>query len=1204
MGLKLWELNCGILTVGASLLATIASGVASKLPSTIGSPLPVRISPTRELYVRPPCTPPLGPQPVYAWPSPRRFAAFSMRNYLPRLRALSLILLTLTLPALVDLHAATEEGTRLLRFPATDGQSIVFSYAGQLYTVSATGGTARRLTDAPGYAIFPRFSADGTQLAFTAQYDGNTEVYVMPPAGGVPKRLTTSATLTRDDLSDRMGPNNIVFGWRNTAAEVVFRSRWQSFNPFIGQLYTVGLDGDIPAQLPVPRGGFVSYSPDDTKIAYNRIFREFRTWKQYRGGMADDIWIFGFKSGALENITDNPAQDIFPMWAPNGKIYFVSERTPRANLFSYDLATKQTKQVTSFDTFDVKFPSLGKGAIVFEQAGQIWRFDLVTEKSAPVPIVVREDSASTRPALINVSRFVAGVAPSPDGQRVTVTARGDVFTVPAKDGPTRNLTQTPGVHERAATWSPDGKWIAYLSDATGEFELYIRPQDGKGAATQLTSKNSTYPFAPDWSPDSKKLLWADRQQRLRYVDLDTKEVTTVFDNPDALVTQYAWAPDSKWLSYVHAVAKVPGKIVLYELATKRALVASDDSYAASAPSFSDDGKWLLYASARDYRPIYSDTEWNHAYLDMERVYLVALAKDTVSPFAPKSDEVAIAKDDDKKSDDDDKADPAKTVPKPAAAKSAVAKKSAVAVKVDADGLVGRTLGLPVAPSNYGSITMLGEKIYYRRAPGGPQGGGGGGEGFGGGSNSRSVIALYDLKTRKETELGNFDSFRITANGKKMLLRTGRDYSLIDTPSAKIDLKPDAKLDFSGLEVRLDRQAEWAQIFDESWRQMRDFFYDPAMHGVDWPAQRAKYAPLLASVASRNDLNYLIGEMISELRIGHAYVGDGDRPETPRIRTGLLGATVSRDPASRAYRVDTILPGENWQTKTRSPLTEIGVNVSVGDFILAVNGRPVAELANLYSALVGTVGKQVVLRVNAKPSDEGARDVTVVPIADEAPLYYEQFVEKNIAYVAKATDGKVGYLHIPDMGPEGLNEFARRFYAQLTKQALVIDVRGNGGGNVSPMIIERLQRELTLINVRRGGTPVTNPQQMLLGPKVTLLNEYSASDGDLFPYRFRESGLGKLIGKRSWGGVVGISGSLPFTDGGDLRKPEFAPYAKDGKNWIIEGHGVDPDIVVDNDPAREFRGEDQQLDKAIAVILEELKTQGQTLPPPPAYPVKR
>ena len=1113
-----------------------------------------------------------------------------------------------------------KDETRLLRFPATNGDAIVFSYAGQLYSAPVAGGVARRLTDGPGYAIFPRFSADGKQLAFTAQYDGNTEVYVMPATGGVPKRLTVSATLDRDDVADRMGPNNIVMGWRNTANEVVFRSRWRSFNPFLGQLYTVGLDGDVPAQLPVPRGGFVSYSPDDTKIAYNRVFREFRTWKNYRGGMADDIWIFDLKTGAIENITNNEAQDIFPMWAPNNKIYFVSERTGRANLFVYDLASKQTKQLTSFTDYDVKFPSLGKGAVVFEQAGQVWRLDLATEKAAPVKITVAEDSAASRPAVVNVGRFLQGVDLSPDAQRATVVARGDVFTVPAKNGPVRNLTQTPGVHERDAAWSPDGKWIAYLSDASGEFELHLRAQDGKGEAIALTKGSDSYASNPVWSPDSKKILWSDRKQRLRMVDIDTKAVTLVAENAEAPIRFYSWAPDSKWIAWLENRATGFSRIQLYSVDTAKSQAVTDGWYDVGSPTFTEDGKWLLFTSDRDFNPIYSDTEWNHAYQNMQRIYLMALAKDTASPFAPKSDEVEIAKDEPKKDvakadeksaekpaeKSDDKA-VAKTDEKPAeksADKPARGDKpKAVTVKIDFDGLSERVIGLPVTPSNYSGLRSVGDRIFYRRLPGGPVTGGGGGEGFGAGRMTRSVLAAFSLKDLKETELGNFDGFDISANGKKMIVRSGRDYSLVDLPMAKLEPRPDQRLDLSGLEVRLDRTAEWNQIFHESWRQMRDFFYDPGMHGVDWPKQREKYAALLPWVQTRNDLTYLIGEMIAELRIGHAYVGDGDRVEAPRVKTGLLGAQVSRDAASRAYRLDKILKGENWQTKTRSPLTEIGVNVNTGDFILAVDGKPTRELDNLYTALIGKAGKQVVLRVNSTPTDEGARDVTIVPIADESSLYYEEFVQNNIDYVAKKTDGKVGYLHIPDMGPGGLNEFVRRFYPQLTRQALIIDVRGNGGGNVSPMIIERLRRELAMVNLRRNGTPTANPTQQLLGPKVTLLNEYSASDGDLFPYRFREHGLGQLIGKRSWGGVVGISGTLPFTDGGTLNKPEFAPFSKDGKKWIIEGHGVDPDIVVDNDPAREFRGEDQQLDKAIEVILTELKTKGVTLPTPPPFPNK-
>ncbi|WP_221030699.1 S41 family peptidase [Actomonas aquatica] len=1096
---------------------------------------------------------------------------------------------------------SSSSSTRLLRFPTTNGEQIVFSYAGQLYTVDVAGGTARRLTNTPGYAVFPRFSADGAQLAFTGQYDGNTEVYVMPATGGEPQRLTTSATLGRDDLADRMGPNNIVMAWRNTAPEIAFRSRAIEYNSFNGQLYTVGLDGDVPERLPVPRGGFLTFSPDDSKIAYNRIFREFRTWKHYRGGMADDVWILDLKSGELENLTNDPAQDIFPMWASDNHVYFVSERTPRANLFSVDLTTKEIKQLTHFTDFDVKFPSLGPDAVVFENAGQIWRFDLATQTAAVVPITVIDDRTDTRPSYRSVENYVESVSPSPDGARVTVVARGEVFTVPAQHGPTRNLSNTPGVHERSATWSPDGKWVAYLSDATGEFELYLRAQDGSGEATQLTDDATSYAFGIDWSPDSKKLLWADRDQRLRMVDVESKTVTDLATNPESPIYSYTWAPDSNWVAWVRNVAAGSTRVMLTNVTDGTEIAATDEWFNANSPAFSDDGKWLLFASARDFNPIYSDVEWNYAYMDMERVYMVALAKDTESPFAPRSDEVKIAEDkpaDDAKSDADEKSDDEKKADDEDA-------EPAITVKVDTDGLYDRVIALPIEPSNYRSLYLVDGNVYYYREPGSAVTGGHGGEGFGGDSGRQPVIVRYSLEDREETVLGAYNGFEITADHKKMLVVAGHgSFSLIDLPAkGKIELKPENKISLSGLKMVVDPRAEWAQIFDESWRQMRDFFYDANMHGVDWQAMHDKYGALVPSVATRNDLTYLIGEMIGELHIGHAYVGGGDRNNAPRIQTGLLGAQVSRDEASRAYRIDHILPGANWHSNTRSPLTELGVNVSEGDYILAIDGRPVAEMNNLFEALIGKVGAQVKLTVNGTPTTEGARDVTIVPIGDEADLYYEQWVENNIDYVTERTDGRVGYLHIPDMGPPGLNAFVRRFYPQLNKDALIIDVRGNGGGNVSPMIIERLSREIAMIELRRGGTPRADPGGAIYGPKVMLMDEFSASDGDIVNHRFRAAGLGKLIGKRSWGGVVGIWGSLPFIDGGSLHKPESGPYALDGSKWVIEGHGVDPDIVVDNDPWKEFHGEDQQLDRGIEEVLAELEQVETGLPPPPPHPDK-
>jgi tricorn protease len=1091
-------------------------------------------------------------------------------------------------PLLAQAPAADE--TRLLRFPATNGKQIVFSYADQLYTVGVDGGEARRLTNTPGYAVFPRFSADGSQLAFTAQYDGNTEVYVMPAEGGTPKRLTYTATLSRDDVSDRMGPNNLVMAWKNTSNEIAFRSRMTSFNSFVGQLYTVGTDGDVPKQVPVPRGGFLSYSPDDTKMAYNQVFREFRTWKDYRGGMADDIWIFDFKTGAVEDITNDAAQDIIPMWGPDNRIYFLSDReaggAKRMNLYSYDLATKATAQLTHFTDFDIKFPSLGGGVVVFEEAGYIWAYDIRKGSAQRVPIAVRDDFVTSRPERINVAKYVESVNIAPDGKRVVVSARGATFTVPAKDGATRNLTRKEGIHERDAVWSPDGRWIAYISDDTGENEIYVRPQDASAEPTQLTTGADTYYYFPVWSPDGKKLLWGDRLQRLRFVTVETKAVTLVDTATAFEVTQYNWSPDSQWITWARPEDESLSKVWLYSLAGSRKFEVTDGWYEASAPAFSDDGKFLLLASGRDFNRTLSEVEFDHVYKDLERVYLIALSKDTDSPFKPKSDEVEIApapKPDDKPADA--KAADGKDAKKDAAPKPVV-------VKVDEDGIKDRLVGLPIKASNYESIHSVGDKVYYLRADEG-------GDGEEDAGPPPKTLAMYDLKERKETELGKTFGYDLSADGKKMLLSVGKDFAVIDTPTSKIEVKD--RLSFAGLSMRVDRHAEWAQIYDECWRQMRDFFFSPTMNGVDWAAMRAKYAALVPYAQTRYDLTYLLGELIGEIHSGHTYVGGGDRPMAPRVTMGLLGAKLSRDPASRDYRIDKILRGENWQSAGRSPLTEIGVNVREGDYILAVDGKSVKDMANIYSALVGKADVQVVLRVNSKPTDEGARNVTVLPIGDEAPLYYMTWVRHNIDYVTEKTGGKVGYIHIPDMGPEGLAEFAKHFYPQLTKKALILDDRGNGGGNVSPMIIERLARELLMVEKARNATPRPNPGDMQLGPKVVLMDEFSASDGDIFPYRFKTDGLGKLIGKRSWGGVVGIRGSLPIVDGGFLNKPEFAPYAKDGKSWPIEGHGVDPDIVVSNDPSKEFAGVDQQLDRAIEEILQEIKTNGQSLPPPPPYP---
>jgi len=1049
--------------------------------------------------------------------------------------------------------ALQADEARLLRFPALHGDRVVFTYAGDLYTVPVQGGLARRLTSDPkGFEMFARFSPDGKTLAFTGQYDGNTEVYVMPSEGGEPRRLTHTATLERDDVSDRMGPNNIVMAWKDNDT-VVYRSRRNHWNPFKGELTLARLSGGVPQALPVPRGGWCSFSPDGQQMAYNRVFREFRTWKRYRGGQADEIWLHHFGTGETTRLTSDPAQDIFPMWHGD-RIYFVSEReeSHQANLYVMDLKTRKPRRLTDFTEFAVKFPSLGDTGIVFENGGYLYRLDFQTEKAVRIPVEIREDLVIGRGGLRDVSKETTSYEIAPDGARALIGARGDVFTVPAKNGATRQ---------------------------SGEDEIWIRPQEGSGEPRALTSGADTYKYEIVWSPDSKRIAWTDKLNRLQFVEVESKQVTLAAQSDAFEIRDFVWSPDSQWLAFTKPEVRRFANIYLYGLAQKNQVQVTDGWFDVGSPEFSSDGKYLFFVSERSFNPSYGQTEWNHTYSDMERIYLVTLAAATKSPLAPKSDEVKPR---------DDKATVSGTETKAASDKdkdkdgdgAKVAKPSKVVVTVDVEGLTQRITVLPPPASNYGSLTSVGDKLFYLK---------------------KGKLHLFDLEKEKETELGEVAGFRVSADRKKMLVKVGSELAILDLPSAKLDLA-DRKLSLTDLKVRLDRRAEWNQIYNECWRQMRDFLFDPKLHGVDWAAMRRRYEPLLAHVQHRADLTFIIGEMIGELNIGHAYVGGGDLPKPERIPLGLLGAVIQPD-ASGYFRIERILRGHNWDSKYRSPLTEIGVEIRPGDYILAVQGQSTRGMTDLYSALVGTAGKPVVLRVNREPKDEGARDQTVIPTADEQPLYYLDWVLGNIEKVDKASGGKIGYVHVPDMGVPGLNEFAKFYYPQLHKEALVVDCRGNGGGNVSPMIIERLRREPAMWTVARNGSVNVDPSGQVLGPKVLLIDQHSASDGDIVGYRFRKHRLGPIIGQRSWGGVVGIRGSLPLLDGGILNRPEFSRFDLEAKEWIMEGTGVEPDIEVDNDPTREFSGTDDQLNRAIAELKKAMDAKPVRIPQPPAYPDK-
>lgn len=1071
--------------------------------------------------------------------------------------------------------------SRLLRFPTVNGNQVVFTYAGDLYSAPLTGGVARKLTNNVGFEMFAHFSPDGNKIAFTGQYDGNTEVFTIPSQGGIPQRLTYTATLGRDDLSDRMGPNNIVMCWSPDGKSIIYRSRKQTFNDFTGQLFKVSINGGLSEELPFTTGGFCSFSPDGKKLVFNKVFREFRTWKYYKGGMADDISIFDFDTKEIKSITNTVSQDIFPMWIGE-EIYFLSDRDRTMNMFVYNVKSGETKKVTNFTEYDIKFPSFNDKTIVFENGGFIYKYDVNTKTSEKISITINDDFIYSRPSFKDASKNIASADLSPNGERVVFSARGDIYTVPAEKGITRNLTSSSDAHDRAAVWSPDGKTIAYLSDKSGEYEIYLQVQDGSSDAVKLTEGTNNYIFRIQWSPDSKKIIYSDRLGRLQYVDVTTKKVTLVEKSDNGQISGYSWSPDSKWITYTISDANRFNIIMVYNLETLQKQPVTDNWYTSYSPTFSNDGKYLVFISDRDFDPLYSSVEWNFDYQDMSKIYMILLSKNTPSPFALENNEVTFSQSESSKqveskgekgnSDKGSKESPKKeTTP-------------AVDVKIDFDGIQSRIIALPVEVSSYSNLYCIDGKVYYTQS----------------GDNRKRTAKVYDLKKKTETELGESINYSVSSNGKKMLVRKNANFSVIDLPSSKINLEK--TVDLSNMKVWVDYRKEWKQIYDESWRQMRDFFYVENMHGLDWKAMHKKYDALIPYVNHRSDLTYVIGELIGELSVGHAYVNSGEKPEPERINLGLLGAKISKH-SSGYFQINEILDGVTWNQDIHSPLKEVGANVSKGDFILAVDGKNLANVNDIYSTLINKAGKTVELVVNSKPETAGSRKILVTPIADESSLYYFTWVQNNIKKVSDATNGEVGYIHIPDMGREGLNEFVKYFYPQLTKKALIIDDRGNGGGNVSPMILERLSRVAYRQTMRRGFTTASPvPAQTHVGPKVLLLNRYSASDGDLFPYGFQKLKLGKTIGTRSWGGVVGISGSLPFVDGADMRKPEFASFSSETSDWIIEGHGVDPDIVIDNDPYKEYMGIDDQLTKAIEVIKEELKN-FKALPNIPVAPDK-
>jgi tricorn protease len=1074
--------------------------------------------------------------------------------------------------------------TKLLRFPDIHGDEVVFTYAGDLWTASTSGGLAARLTAHPGVELFAKFSPDGKWIAFTGQYDGDEQVYLIPATGGIPKQLTFYPS--HGPLPARWGYDNQVYGWTPDGKSVVFRSMRDYFSNADSRLYTVSIEGGLPQPLPMPKSGAGDFSPDGKQIVYSPLFRDFRTWKRYSGGWAQQLYIFDLKSHAQEKITNDVRCHRDPMWI-GGKIYFSSDKDDTLNLYSYDPKSKTTEQLTKSAKWDVRWPSSDhSGRIVYELDGELNIFDIATGATKHLSIDVPSDALAMRPSRVSAADQIEWTELSPKGERALMVARGDVFTVPIEKGATRNLTDSSNAHDRFAEWSPDGATIAFISDMDGEDEVYRIGQDGLGKPEQLTHGFHAMLHHPSWAPDGKRIAFSDKDGKLYVLNLEDKKVTQIAQNPRGQIPSYPWSADGGHLAFTMDEPSGITCIYIWSAADGQVHRVTDPLFDSGEPAWDTEGNYLYFIGTREYQPQLSQIEFNFATNRGRSLLALALRKDVKNPFPPQSDEVTIAKPGDETADKSKPED--KTGDKKDDKKQ---EKKKEYIKIDFDGIQDRVSRVPVEADNYSGLTVTSEVLVYARE---------GASYYGRDSDPPTELIVYSLKDRKETTLAEkVDGFVVSRDGGKALVREGKTYKLYDV---KPDSKSSAKtVSTDGLIVdRVPRQ-EWVEIFNEVFRRYRDFFYAENMNGYDWNALRDQYRPLVDYVAHRSDLNYVLGEMVAELSNSHTYISGGDIEIPKRTPVALMGARIELDPAAGRYRIAKIYRGQNEEELYRSPLTEVGVDAKEGDYILAIDGRELTARDNPYEFLRGKAAHPVQLRLNAKPTMDGSRAVSYSPIASETNLLYLDWVTLNREYVDKATGGKVGYIHLPDMGENGIREFIKYYYPQIRKQALIVDDRGNGGGNISQMIIQRLRQQLLGTAFDRvDRQTATYPYTVFYGPKVCLINETSASDGDIFPYMFRQAGLGPLIGKRTWGGVVGISGRGPLLDGGEVFVPEFAFADTQGK-YVVEGHGVDPDIEVENDPADVIEGRDPQLERAIAEIEKALQANPKTLPQRPPDP---
>ncbi|MFI5228017.1 MAG: PDZ domain-containing protein [Gemmatimonadales bacterium] len=1065
--------------------------------------------------------------------------------------------------------AAAQVDARMLRQPTVSATQIAFVYGGDIWIMPKTGGTAERLTTARGEESFPRFSPDGSTIAFTADYDGNDEVYTIPAAGGEAVRLTYHPAADR------------VVAWYPDGQSLLIASARTSETNRYNKLFKISKTGGLPTALPMPYGEFASFSPDAKTVAYLPEAVDARTWKRYRGGWAPDIWTFDLATHASKNITNDRANDAQPMWH-GSTLYFLSDRgkNERGNIWAYDTKTEKFRQITDFGDYDVKYPSLGPSDIVFQAGDRMYLLDLASEKAREVSVKVVTDRASLRPHEQEVGNEIASAALSPTAKRALFEAHGDVFTVPAENGAPRDLTQTSSAAERTPAWSPDGKTIAYWSDKTGEYELTTGNADGSGAERTVTKIGAGFRYQPYWSPDSKKVAFIDQAMRIHVVDVATGQVASVDKGLNWLHGalsnfRVSWSSDSHWMAYSRDLPNGQNAIFIYDARTGGTPhQVTSGYYNDRLPTFDPEGKYLYFLSSRSFNPSYSDLDNSWAYVNSTNVVVAPLRADVASPLAPRSDEEGTPP--------DMAATPAGPATAPTGAARDASTSAAKEVGIDFTDFERRVEELPAAAGNYSQLTALPGRVLYRRGT------------RTGAAAGPTPLMSFELNDREEkTVVDNALFFVPSADGKKLLVRSAQDWYIVDAKPAQ---KLDKKLAVASMSMTVDPSAEWHQMFNDAWRIERDYFYDPGMHGVDWNEMRTRYGKLIDDAVSRWDVTFVLGELIGELNSSHTYVQGGQFENGPRRSIGLLGADYSLE--NGAYCITKILDGGAWDSEVRSPLKRAGIKVAEGDYLLAVNGKPLDTSKDVGAAFEGLANTVVSLTINDKPTMAGAHTVLVKPLADESRLRNLAWIESNRKRVADESHGRVGYVYVPNTGVDGQTELVRQYRAQTDKDGMIIDERFNSGGQIPDRFVELLDRPIESYWKTRDGVVQQTPPVANAGPKAMLINGWSGSGGDAFPFYFKEAGLGPLIGRRTWGGLIGYSGTPSFVDGGSVTAPSFAIFGTDGK-WVVESHGVDPDIDVVDDPTQLANGVDPQLERAIKEVTTAVeKAPGKV--PVPAY----